>query len=731
MSVMSFRQSRLARATAAVTLVTMLTGCLPQNLKEGAGKAMDSTSSITQSAGDLFASISGVTDTVSDLTGVQLPGTTKGGELRTWTTEDLAAAEEARKVMFGEQLDDLPVYDPLKAGEAQRYKAKIAAVAAKYKGRKSLNPEEMKEAYEAILPVVRYLAKSRAYQESAKKVSSITRNPKGHASIVVPAGMTMNVSLLTYCIDHGLPAPWSGSKMQLRSSAPYMPADLQPLYKDLHEYAATHPNAHYLMQSTVWWLRDTPCKQEALSDKQKAMIEAARPGGLHELQSYCMTQKVKGYAVEAAKRFIPGGSSASSMLSEYQQVMSSVNDYQTKAQVFLNSDLTNPNDLLKLAQTSGLTNKLGANSLLSDPSIRKYAPLMQQSGLIKAMIPHSDEDKAIATSLSVMEELGRQLGEQQGADRGSLANYSKLPNGLYVEAKTNGGASHAYVKIRNTGTEDQVFDGSEFVLTTVDDREAGHSNYRPTQRLSIGPMVPESIGPNESDAKRRYTPGNDKAAMDALNGAKDLEATLEGEEDPQAKEQCAEREKASPGNGSLSFGDFGLGIIRDVVQAVPFVGTAAYAYSALTGKDWLTGSNLPPTDHAIAIFSALIPGAALAKGLIAGAKMGKMLAVGKEAYDAAGKVTVGRASGLKAFEGSVAFVGDDGCTAWGAGNSALANFMCSGRKTTTASCIAYQGLASAVGNAPQVRLNTMLEPRVGLAENWTPAFIETAKGWFK
>lgn len=727
MSIMSFRTSRLARATATVTLISMLTGCLPQNLKEGAGNVMDSTSSITQGAGDLLASLSGVTDVVTDLTGVQVPGSVKDGNLRTWSSADQAAAEEARKVMMGQQLDNLPVYDPLKPGEAQRYKAKIDAIGKKYKGRTTLTPEEMKEVYEVVVPVARFIAKSRIHQESVKKLPSITRNPKGHASIVVPAGMTMNISLLTYCNDHGLPAPWGGSKLQLRSSSPYMPEELRPLYKGLHEYAATHPDAHYMMQSTVWWLRDTPCKPESLSDKQKAMIEAAHPGGLQELQSYCLTQKMKGYAFDAAKRYIPGGGTANNMLSQYQQVMSSVNDYQSKAEVFLNSDLTNPNDLIKLAQTSGLTNKIGASSLLSDPSIRKYAPLMQQSGLLKAMIPRSDEDKAIATSLSVMEELGRQIGEQQGPDRGSIANYTKLPNGLYAETKTNGGASHAYVKVRNPTAYDQVFDGSDYVLTTVDDREAGHSTYRASQALSVGPMVPESIGPNDTDANRRYTPENEKAAIDSLDGLKGVEASLEGEPDPQAKEQCSERQKATQGNGLLTFKDFGLGIIRDVANAVPLVGNALLGYSALTGKDWMTGADLSVTDRAIAAFSAVIPGAALVKGFASGARLGSKLEKAHDAYKAASADVYRGAAVLKGMEGSMAFIGDDACTAWGAGAATLANAICRG--TTDRKCMVAQGLGSMIGNAPQVKLEEVLETKTA-GSGFLAPMLDTAKGWF-
>lgn len=46
---------------------------------------------------------------------------------------------------FLQVMNDLPVYDPLKAGESKRFKVKIAAVAANYNGRETLTPEEMKE----------------------------------------------------------------------------------------------------------------------------------------------------------------------------------------------------------------------------------------------------------------------------------------------------------------------------------------------------------------------------------------------------------------------------------------------------------------------------------------------------------------------------------------------------------------------------------------------------------
>lgn len=710
MSIMSFHRSRFTRAVAVVTLASFLAGCLPQNAKSGTDSLLQGAGSITSSASGLLASISEHTGAIQELTGIEVPGAKQGSDHRSWTASDQEGAEEAQAVFQGKQLDDLPVYDPLKPGEAQKYKAKIAELAAKYKGRTTLTADEMRELSEVVVPVARYLAKSRTYRESAKKAAKITRDPKGQASVVIPAGMTMEIALLTYCNDYGIPAPWRGEKLQLRSSQPYMPEPLRELYHDLHAYASTHPAAHYQMQSLVWWLRGNSCNFDTLGDAQKQLIEAAHPGGLQVLQSYCTQQQVKKQIVGHVANYLPGAG-AGAQLGEYKQLLNSAMDYQTKAQAFLSADLSNPQDLLQLAQSSGLTNKLGADTLLKNPSMAKYAPLLQQAGLAKALIPGSADDKAVATSLSVMEELGRQLGEQKGADRGSLANYTKLGNGLYVEAVTDGGASNAFIKVRNTGTSDAEVVGSDYLLTSVDDRERGHANYQPTQRLSIGPMQPVRVSPNESDAAKRYTEQHEKDAADSLKQLKGIDAGLESGQDAAVEKQCAEREKADPGKGTMRVGDYKLGIIKDVVQAVPFVGNVLYAYSALTGKDWLTGSDLSIQDRAVALVSAVIPAAAAIRGARVAMSAGRTIMgswdkwkMVKKGYDEGSSLASYTAAGIKGSEAIFTYAGGDGCTAWSAAANAAANLLC-GRASPTA-CVAYNGIASAAGNLPQVRKDT-------------------------
>lgn len=704
MSIMSLHRSRLSRATAIVTLAAFLAGCLPQNVKDSAGSVTTGTSAITGGAGSLLASLSDMTNSISDITGVAVPGATKDGKMRSWSTEDQANASESRSVFLGEQLDDLPVYDPLAPGEAQRYKAKLTTLSAKYKGRTTLTSEEMLEISEVVVPLMRFLAKSRAYRASMQKVPTIKRDPKGHASVVVPAGMTMDLALLTYCNDHGLPAPWRGEKLHMRESAYYMPEALRPLYKDLHEYAATHPSAHYLMQSTVWWLRDNPCRPDSLNANQQAMIEAARPGGLKELQSYCMQQKLKGQLVDATKKFIPGGSSAGNLLGQYQRYMATATDYQSKAQAFLNADLSNPKDVLELANSSGLANKLGANTLLRDPNLQKLAPVLQQSGLIKSLIPTTVDDKAVATSLSVMEELGRQLGEQQGVDAGSVSNYSILENGLYVEAITNGGASNAFVKVRNNGTKDLEFVGSDYVLTSVNDPNSSHKSYRPTQALSIGPTQPQRIYPNELDAGKRYTPKHEDDVIKSLKELQGVEATLDSGLDEKVEKQCADLDKAQPGSGSLRFGDYQLGMVRDVIQVVPFLGNVVYGYSAITGKDWITGKRLSTGDRMVALVGAALPMAGVVGGIRVGFKAGKTIAGAWKGWKSGDTLAGAAAIGIRASEGVFAYSGKDGCSAIAAGASAVGTYMCG--KLGVYACPAYTAIASLAGSAPRVRSET-------------------------
>ncbi len=245
----------------------------PAKCEDGSNSLLSSASGVSDGAGNLLASIGNTSNSIADFTGVQMPGAATGNELRGWDDNDQKAAEEAYKVFAGKPLDSLPVYDPLKPGELQRYKARLNELVAKYKGRETLNKDEMMEFAETVVPLMRFLAKSRAYRASAEKVPNITRDPRGQASVVVPAGMTMEIALLTYCNDHGLPAPWKGEKLSMRSSAPYMPQALRPLYADLHKYAATNPSAHYQMQSTVWWLRGGTCNFDALNQQQKGFIE--------------------------------------------------------------------------------------------------------------------------------------------------------------------------------------------------------------------------------------------------------------------------------------------------------------------------------------------------------------------------------------------------------------------------------------------------------------------------
>ncbi|CAG8867863.1 hypothetical protein PS627_02649 [Pseudomonas fluorescens] len=747
MGVMAFTRSRLLRMTASVTLVSFLSGCLPGNLKSGADSLHGSAKSLSSSTGNLLASLGGpntALGSLADATGIALPGVRKGGELRQWTTGDQASAERARTAFRGGALDDLPVYDPLKSGEAQRYAQQIAQINAKYQGRTDLTPDEMLEVGKTVVPLVRYLVKSRAYQASKASKGKVTGSNQGNASVLIPAGSTVEMVALSYCNDLGLPAPWRGEKLHLRSSADYMPSDLYPLYKALHGYAASHPAAHYQMQGMVWWLRNGTCDLKTLSDAQKRMIDTAVPGGMQQLSSYCLTKQTRDKVLSIAKNYIPAG--AGSMIGQYQQFMAQANDLQAKADTFLNADLSNPSDILKLAQTAGFRPSNSVGNLLANPYLRQALPVLKKSGMASALTPSSIDDKAVATTLGVMEELGRQLGEQAGEDRGSLANYSELADGLYADVQHQGGASHVFVKVRNDSARDQVVTGSDFVLSSVNDGKGAHATYTPTQRLSIGPMQPTKVYPNEADADRRYSPAMAKAAEQLLKGLKGDYTLKNDNYAQQARDKCQEKQQANPGSEGIRYGDLGLGIIRDVVQTVPVVGNVLYAYTALTGKDWMTGTPVSNTDRLIAGISAAIPVAAFsgaARGaVLAGRSIKGVWTTSNKAYDRAGGLAYVVSGGIKTAEGVVAYSGDDACAAWGAGAAAVANYGCAG---IVKSCAAFTGVMSAIGNLPNTRAATedellreaasrleyALAPPASKPSAWQPEIFKTGLNLFK
>lgn len=644
MSIMNFRGSRFARATALVTLTAFLAGCLPQNQKDSAGSILDS-------ANGLLGAVTSATSAIAETTGLDIPGAKKGYDNRDWTVEDQEAAERAKAVFSGKSADGLPVYNPTIPGEQARYQADIKRLVAKYGGRKDLTSAEMMEIARVVVPVARFIAQSRVYRDAKKNGVKVLKNPKGNSSVVIPAGMTVEMAMLTYCNDHGLPAPWSGEKLQFRSARAYMPEELFPIYQGLHTIAATNPSAHYRTQGLVWWLRDTPCKTERLSAADQQLLNSASPNAMGVLQTYCMKQKVKEYASKYAQQYIPAG--AQGTLNQYQSLMAQAQDVTTKANAFLSADLTDPAQALQLAQSAGLTSKLGKNNFLDNKYLKQAMPLLNQSGLVKALVPNTAEDKSVAASLAAMEALGIEIGKTAGADKGSIANYSDLGNGLYAENVHSGGASNTAVRITNTSHVPQTITGSDYVLTTVQDERTGRASYAPTQRLSIGPMVPTKVYPNNPEADRIYTERNEQQAKSVLDELKDLDISLqEPEPEPsgegeEQKKDCSLLDKLTQDKDPIIFG-LGKEKIQDLIKDLPVVDKIISGYSVITGKDWFSGEELGVADYIDAVITLAAP-----PGHRTLQKVGTFL--GKNGFRFARKAIINmrRSSPYKAYEKGV------------------------------------------------------------------------------
>jgi hypothetical protein len=611
MGIMDFQRSRFLRATACVTLVSMLAGCLPGPSKSGDNSAGGFPSSVSGLMDSLSSAGSMVTD-AGDALGIKVPGSKKGSELRDWSETDKAGAERAKAAFSGKSPDGLPIYNPTVPGEQARYKDAIQRLVAKYNGRKDLTPEEMMEVAKVVVPVARFISQSRAYQDGKKSGVKVLKNTKGNSSVVIPPGMTVEIAMLTYCNDHGLPAPWSGEKLHFRSSQDYMAEELLPIYKGLHTVAATNPNAHYKTQNLVWWLRDTPCKNEALSDADKQLLKASDPKAMATLQTYCMKQRLKEHATNFAKQYIPAG--AWEALNQYNSYMAQAQNASDKANAFLTADLTDPAQVLQLAQSAGLTKKLGKNNLLNNKYLKQAIPLLKKSGFTEALVPNSAGDKAVAASLAAMEVLGDEIGAKTKADKNSLANYTDLGDGLYAENIHSGGADSTAVRITNTGTESVDVDGSDYVLTTVDDPDSGRSTYTPTQRLSIGPMLPIKAYPNVPNADKLFTDENVKKATDLLENLTGVDFRLEPLSAQEMGAEPAPECDVIDQIKNVNVGDIGLNVLGDVLDSAPIISNVLAFYNLYTGSNWRTGEALTPTDF---IDSALTfvspPGAGVLK----------------------------------------------------------------------------------------------------------------------
>lgn len=629
MGLMGVRESKAMRATAAVTLMTMLSGCVAPGVAGLGGSSSNDNgvgvgglgglASLNEKFGGALASIGSVNDQIGTIaSNFGLPGGKPGFDHREWTQADQDKAL-AVKAFFdgkgqtdGKAFDGLPQYDPRRPGEKERYTREINRVVEKYKSHTSLNPDEMMELANTVLPVLRYLANSRAYR-AAKAQSSgaaVKLNTRGQsvASLEVPPMTSIELAVTLYCNDRSLPAPWSGMTLAPRPTADYMPADLLPIYKDVHHYAATNMRGHYGTQSLVWWLRHTPCENERLGVDGKQLLESASPGAGLKLQTFCMKEKVKTEVLSRAGSFLPAGTG---QFTEYKNMLGQLQDTQQKAAVVLGADFSNPADLLNLVQTAGFHVKSGKDSLLQNKSLRSVLPILQKSGVIESMVPRNMDERATEATMSMLQQLGEEMGRQYGDDPRSVANYAELPNGLFM--KTDG---HKVI-IHNPTAEPQTFDNTDVVLSNVDDSKfTGKQQRSPvTQRYSIGPMVPTGVAPprNEDDkynVKREKEVEDMIAKLGDLKGDLALDATKAGDKhDPYEcpKEQSG-TPQAAPKEYKISVNEEVLGTLSDVVEAIPVLGNVLAGYNAMTGRHWLTGKKLDNFEIAVAAITAVTPG---------------------------------------------------------------------------------------------------------------------------
>lgn len=213
MGIMGVRESKGMRITAAITLMTTLSGCVAPGLaglggSSGKGNedskgslgnlSMGGLASLNQKFGGALASIGSMNDKVGSIaTELGLPGGKPGYEHREWTQADQDKAL-AVKAFFdgkaqpdGKAFDGLPNYNPMRPGEKERYSREISRVVEKYKSRTSLNPDEMMELANTVLPVLRYLANSRTYRAAKAQagkgvMAKVNTHGQSVASLEVP-----------------------------------------------------------------------------------------------------------------------------------------------------------------------------------------------------------------------------------------------------------------------------------------------------------------------------------------------------------------------------------------------------------------------------------------------------------------------------------------------------------------------------------------------------------------
>ncbi|SDU13620.1 Pre-toxin TG [Pseudomonas pohangensis] len=618
MSIMGFQRSRLMRATSVITLAGFLAGCLPGTVKQdgtSAGGLSDAFKSALDVANSATASIGAAASSV----GLGNYVGKKGMDNRQWTAQDQASANKAKSIFdnLSAITATVEVYDPLKPGEEARYKKKISEVMAKYGSQKTLTPEQLLEVTETVLPVLRFIAKSRMYREGKVIADNQNkRSTKGTTEQVwVPAGGSVELLVQTFCNDHNLPGRSPGDTYTIRSIEAYLPEQLIPAYTDVTRYSAAHPDNYYNTQSLVWYFRHNPCEEARLTGGMRTLFNnAVRPVSLAAMNSYCQMENIKStggsMATNIASQYAPIDPST---MANYRSMFAQAKSLSDKATMLANADYSNSTDLLQLADMAGIVPQ-SASSVLNNPYLREAR---KYTDLITPKNPSTPEEKTVAQALSVLNQIGDDLPKADGGIQPN-GNYSMLPNGLAAQSSLYGPGSGKIV-IKNPTGSPQPVDPSGWIATTT---SSGNGNsYHPTQRLSVGPYTPvRTTAPSGSSA---YTKAQEDRAKDMIASEfGKTEWSLGIPTDSTSDEPCTEI-------GNVEVPYLEMAVIHDVLEAVPVLGNGLSLYNAVTGHDWLTGKSIDAEEQLGAAISAISPSGGLVKLI---AKMGGRLGGTAGAY---------------------------------------------------------------------------------------------------
>jgi len=118
--------------------------------------------------------------------------------------------------------------------------------------------------------------------------------------IILPPSSITTLSLRTYCMDSGRPAPKSGEKMYLIPISKLIRSDFFPIYEAILVYSHMHPEHHQQIQRIVWNLTNaclgTKVKSLRLVSEDYELLDSAYPQGASIVQNYCGTRQLENRA---------------------------------------------------------------------------------------------------------------------------------------------------------------------------------------------------------------------------------------------------------------------------------------------------------------------------------------------------------------------------------------------------------------------------------------------------